>query len=453
MYYRDRFVNILNAGHPRSIKAKKNILYSFFLKGMSIIISFIYVPLLISYLGQKEYGLWLTISSVVAWVSFFDIGLGNGLRNKFAEAIAQQDHKLARTYLSTTYALLTLMFSGLIILFFLINPFINWNNIFNIGNGTSSKLSLLMLIVFTFFCLRFIFQLISVILFADQRPSLANLFNPISNLISLIIIIVLAQLIKGSLLFIGIIISCVPVLVYISASFFFFKREYKLYAPSLKFIDFKYTKTLLNLGIKFFIIQIAGIVIYSSTNFIIIQIFNPEHVTKYNIAFKYFSAITMLFGIILTPMWSATTEAFAINDFQWIKNVIRKLQKTAVYFTILAIIMLVLSNWIYKIWVGANIEIPYLLSITMFLYAIIYLFSSPFSSFLNGVGKIKLNFYLVILEALSFFPYVYLFTKYFNFGVAGIMIASIACELPLRISQPIQYLKIINSRATGIWNE
>lgn len=451
--YRDKLTSIFSVGHPRSLKAKKNILYSLLLKGISIVVGLIYVPLLLGYLGQIEYGLWLTISSVVGWVSFFDIGLGNGLRNKFAEALAKQDKTLARTYLSTTYALLALIFTSLILIFFLINTFINWNSIFNIDTRTSSDLNVLMLLVFTFFCLRFIFQLIGVVLFADQRPALANSFNPISNLISLIMIVVLKQLSKSSLLYVGTIISCIPVLLYIVISIYFYKREYKLYSPSLKFIDFKFSKSLLSLGIKFFIIQIAGIVIFSSTNFIIIQLFQPEDVTKYNIAFKYFSVITMFFGIILTPLWSATTEAFAINDFKWIKTVMNKLKNTAIYFAILAIFMLASANWIYKLWVGINIEIPFLLSVTVFIYVTIYLFSSPYSSFLNGVGKIKLNFYLVVFQAVTFLPYVYLFTKYLNLGVAGIIIASIVSELPVRISQPIQYLKIINNKATGIWNK
>ena len=451
--YKDKLLDIFKTGHPRSIKAKKNVLYSFILKGTSILVGLVYVPLLIGYLGQKEYGLWLTISSVVAWISFFDIGLGNGLRNNFAEAIAKQDIKLARTYLSTTYALLGIIFFGLIIIFYFVNPFINWNNIFNIDPGTTNNLSLLMLIVFAFFCLRFIFQLISVVLFADQRPTLATSFSPISNLLSLILIIVFEQSVKGSLINIGVIISGVPVLLFISASIYFFMSGYKIYAPSFKYVDFNFSRTLLNLGLKFFVIQIAGIVMFSSTNFIIIQLFDPENVTKYNIVFKYFSVITMIFGIILTPLWSATTEAFVIKDISWIINVMNKLRKAAIYFAILAIIMLVCSNLVYQLWIGINIDIPFLLSIIMFVNILIYLFINPYSLFLNGVGKIKLNFYLVIFQALSFLPYVYLFTKYFELGVAGVMIATITCGLPLIIFQPIQYRKIISGTARGIWNQ
>ncbi|GAH31869.1 unnamed protein product, partial [marine sediment metagenome] len=81
--------NVLSTGHPRSIRAKKNIFASFGLKGISILISFLLVPLVLNYIDITKYGIWLTLSSIIGWFGFFDIGLGNGLRNKFAEAIAK----------------------------------------------------------------------------------------------------------------------------------------------------------------------------------------------------------------------------------------------------------------------------------------------------------------------------------------------------------------------------
>ena len=95
-------------GHERSIKAKKNILASFLIKGCSIGISLLLVPLTINYVNSSRYGIWLTLSSIVAWLSFFDIGLSQGLRNKFAEARAKNDDSIAQVYVSTTYALLAL---------------------------------------------------------------------------------------------------------------------------------------------------------------------------------------------------------------------------------------------------------------------------------------------------------------------------------------------------------
>src|ERR1035437_10668458 len=74
-------------GNQRSIKAKKNILVISIIKGCSIAVSLLLVPITIHYVNPTRYGIWLTLSSIVGWFSFFDVGLGNGLRNKFAEAV------------------------------------------------------------------------------------------------------------------------------------------------------------------------------------------------------------------------------------------------------------------------------------------------------------------------------------------------------------------------------
>ena len=103
-------INLINKGHSRSVKAKKNIIASFFIKGISIAISLILVPLTINYINPSRYGIWLTLSSIVGWFSFFDIGLTQGLRNKFAEAKAKGDDNLAQIYVSTTYAILAIIF-------------------------------------------------------------------------------------------------------------------------------------------------------------------------------------------------------------------------------------------------------------------------------------------------------------------------------------------------------
>lgn len=83
-------------GHERSIKVKKNILLSFFLKGISVVVSFLMVPITLNYLNVERYGIWLTLSSIIGWFYILDIGLGNGLRNKFTETLAKGNRELAR---------------------------------------------------------------------------------------------------------------------------------------------------------------------------------------------------------------------------------------------------------------------------------------------------------------------------------------------------------------------
>ena len=80
-----------------------------------------YVPLLLNYLDAERYGVWLTLTSIVGWFTFFDAGLGNGLRNNLTEAFAKGNMIQAKEYISTTYAIIGLIFFSVLILFFFIN--------------------------------------------------------------------------------------------------------------------------------------------------------------------------------------------------------------------------------------------------------------------------------------------------------------------------------------------
>jgi len=190
------------SGHERSIKAKKNILGSFLLKGISIVISLLLVPLTIDYLNPTKYGIWITLMSVIAWFNFFDIGLGNGLRNKFATAKAEGKDELARTYISTTYAIISIISVLLFILFFIVNQFLDWGKILNTTTDLI-ELEKLVFIVFSVFCLQFIIKLINVVFIADQRPAMSSAINTFASLISLITVFVLMKTSEGSLLYLG----------------------------------------------------------------------------------------------------------------------------------------------------------------------------------------------------------------------------------------------------------
>ncbi len=171
------FDSFINKGHSRSIRAKKNIIASFFIKGLSIAISLIFVPLTINYINPSRYGIWLTISSIVGWFSFFDIGLSAGLRNKFAEAKAMGNDELAQVYVSTTYAILAIIFSIVWLIFLLANQFVNWAHLLNISETMQGEVSTLAIVVFTYFCLDFVLGIISTLILADQQSAKSTIIG------------------------------------------------------------------------------------------------------------------------------------------------------------------------------------------------------------------------------------------------------------------------------------
>jgi O-antigen/teichoic acid export membrane protein len=435
----------------RSNNLKKNILFSFAFKGLNILLSLCLVPITMEFISNKNYGIWLTLSSIIGWISFFDIGLGNGLRNKFTEAIALRKIKLAKIYVSTTYAILTIIILSIMILFLFVNNFINWSKILNSSSDVGVDLNFLASVVFSCFSIQFILQLINTILIANQQPSKSAAVSFFTNLFTLIIIFILSKTIKGNLLLVGLIYSVIPVLVLIIYSFILFQGEYKQFAPSLKYIRFKFANKLTTLGFRFFIIQITAIVIFQTNNVIITQLFGPDQVTPYNIAFKYFGVISMGATIIMSPLWSAFTDAWTKKDIDWIKETVIKLQYIWLALLITGLIMLYISPIIYKTWLGNKIQISFEISLWMCIFFLISSWNMIYVQFLNGVGKISLQLISGIFGTLIIIPVSYVFAEIY--GIKGIIITQSLLVLINTLWTYLQYKKIISKTAKGIWNK
>jgi O-antigen/teichoic acid export membrane protein len=444
------FFGIINKGHERSVRAKKHILGSLVIRGGSILINLLLVPLTIHYLNPTKYGIWLTLSSIIGWLTFFDIGLGNGLRNRLAEAKARNDDTLSKILVSTTYALLSIITFCVFLLFGIVQFFLNWSKILNAPFEMEHELSVLALIVVAFFCLQFVINLICTVLTADQRPALVSLINLLSSGLSLGIIYIIARFSHGSMILLGLASGASPVIILIISSIFYYSKRYAPVRPGIKYIDFSYTKDLMSLGIKFFIIQIAAIIMFSTSNIILTQLFSPYEVTVYNVAFKYFSIITMIFSILITPYWSAITEAYVKNDHQWINRAMKVQLYLWLGSICISLVLLLFSNFFYGIWVGKSLKIPITLSFGVFIYINLMSLNSVFSTFLNGVGKITIILIISVLISILNIPLSIYFSKLF--GISGVVISSSLCLLLGAIVGSIQYKKIISFRAIGIWN-
>lgn len=440
-------------GYDRNTKLKKNIFASFLIKGANFFLEFFLVSLLLIYLDTFKYGIIVIMLSLVTWFTMLDFGIGQGLRNKFAEAVGKNKHRNARIYISTCYLSLGVISIIFFCFFLIFYQFIQWSSILTIDQSFNGEISILSLIIFGCFSLNLILNTISNILWADQKSGFADLILLLNKIIITISIYTLTKISSASLIYVGITYSVTPLIILFIFSIYLYNSKYKIYSPSFKFIDFKFGKKLFSVGWKFFILQTSYIVLMLTDNIIITQLYGPEAVTPYHIAGKYYSVALVLFFIVSSATRSVVTEAFTKRDFSWIKEAVNKQKKILIGIIIFVVLMVIFSNNVFNIWVGEKIIIDYKLSIGWGLFVIVSSYSSIYIHFLNGVGKFKLQMINASIGAIINVPLSIFLAIYIGLGSTGVILATSITLLIYLILGKVQYEKIINKKAVGIWNE
>jgi len=449
----DKLSNLINKGDQRSVLLKKNVAVSMVVKGLGLGIGYIRFPLILAYLGTMWHGVWLTVGTFTGWLSFFNIGLGNGLRNKLAESIAKNDLVAAKKYVSSTYFVISLIALGLFLVLLPILFIVDWNAVFNIEGNDNQTLRLSLIAFVVFFCMRFVLSLIRTIMEALQRPAFSDLLNFLSSSIFFLIILLLYHFGTSSLIYVISISGGVPVIILFVFTIYYFKGKYSYLRPSYKDVDVKLLKGLSSLGARFFVVQIAVIVLFATDNMIITRVFGPEDVVPYSAARKFFGIVEMGFSIVLVPFWSAFTDAFVKGDISWVKKSIHKLTKVLGLVTLALIVMLLISPFVFKVWLKDMVEIPWHLSLCMAIYVLVRCWNNIFVFFINGVGKITIQLYMSIFTSIINIPLSIFLAKTLNMGVQGVIMATIFCLLIGSVLHPIQYYKIIKGTARGLWDK
>lgn len=416
---------------------KKNILYSFLLKFFSIGLSFILLPLTVHYLTEVEYGIWVTLFTIMNWVNFLDMGLGLGLRNKLSEAVSKNNLNEIRLFLSTGIFAMIGMGSILLIIFIIGIQLINMQSIFNTKEISEQDLYISTLFTGIFVIIAFILSVINQIYYAYQKAAVTGVIQIVHNLIMLCIVYYITLQPTHKLIYFVLSFGIAILLSRLVFIFDFFYKN-KDILPKLKYVKLTFLKNICNLGIEFFIIQLTCIVIFSSSNVLITQCLGPEHVRSYDIVFKIFNFITMAHGLILAPLWNAYTDAYIKKDFRWLRNTIRKMIYLMFPIILCVLIIIWQIDFIINLWLRTKINIPEYLPICMGVYVIILCWDNIWAYFVNGVGQITIQLYSKIVSVIIILPLSwYLMSEIGSTGMClalaiGLFIASIPIMFQVR---------------------
>lgn len=448
----EKLKSFVNSGSERSRNVKKNAVGSLLIKVFSMVIDFAKVPILLSYLDSERYGLYVTIASIVYWTHNFDFGLGTGLRYKLTSAISNFDYGYGKRLVSTAYYSMSGIMTILLLILLPVIVLLNWNNLLNTTLIPNQELILCVSVVLVVFVVQFILELITYVLQAYQRAAFSSLFKPLANLATLIVILLLKVFSHDSLLYACFALTIPIVVVLLVSNIVLFSHRCKDVSPSIKQYDKSCLKDIYSLGLKFFVSQSANLIVFQSATFLISHYVSPSGAAAYNTAYTYFGAIVIFNTMMLIPFSAAVTDAYVKGDYLWLRNSIKQINKVSIMLTLLSVIVLAISPIVFKFWIGDSLNISWALRIAMTIYFVLNIWTVPYSSFISGVGKMQVAMTSAIFKMILYIPVAIFMVK--TLGTPGIMLSIILVNtLPNNILYTIQYNKIVNRTAKGIWNK
>lgn len=415
-------------------------------KPVAMVVSLLYVRIILSYLGVEKYGVWSTLLTILSWVSYFDIGIGNGLRNKLTEAISKGNESESKKLISSAYAFIAIIMIAIMIIVVVVAQFVNWNVIFGVAANFEETLSVIVSLSIVFVAGNFILSICRNILYAIQKASVVSILELSTQVINLILVLILRTCTTGNVLTVTLVYGGSMVAVNVLCSLILFIRK-KQFLPSLKQVDLSVGKGLTSLGMKFFVVQICALVLYSTDSLMISLLYGASDVTPYATVNKVFTAVSSMFIAFIAPIWSAFTKAKAENNYASMKKSIGRLQLFMIPFAVVAVVLTVFFKPITKIWLGQELDFSLYLILLGLVYCLLSIWTNTYGSIGNGLELMKASIIVAVLQAVLNIPLSYLFAEVAGLQSAGVLAGTVTVMIIAAVVMPIYIHRWINKKS------
>lgn len=382
------------------------------------------VPVTLHYLGNERFGLWMTISSILAMAGFADFGIGNGVLNTVSTAFGKDDWDGIRRAISSGFAVLTLIGALLLALFLSIYSFIDWGNLFRANTiAARAEAGPAMLVFAICFALNIPLDVVQRAQLGLQQGFLTNLWQILSSIMILVGILAVIHF-RFSLVALVIAFAGAPVLSTAMNVGYFFGVSRRDLCPRWHLVSQKTIAHIAKLGGLFFVLQLSFAVSFSADNFIIARILGVASVTLFSIPQRMFSMITIVVSMLMMPLWPAYGEAISRGDMLWVRQTLsRTLLSVFVATTAVSMALLVFSHRIISLWVGPSIHPSFLLMLGLAVWTVLSNSCSTASMFLNGANVVKFQVITATIFAIACLVIKIILTR--QYGIAGIPWATI----------------------------
>lgn len=394
---------------------------------VAIAITFITVPLVVGYLGAERYGMWLTISSLIAILSPLDLGIGNGLMQIVSDASGRDDREAARRAVSTALVLLSAIAFAVAALALVVHPMIPWARLFNVTSSQAiEEAGPAAIVLITIFAVGLPLSVVGVIQSASQSGFVTSLWSIAGSVGSLAALLVAIHTRAGLPLLI-IALTGAGLVAALLNGMLLFGRQRPWLAPRLRDFRARAAGSLLRVGVLFVILQLAGAAAYQVDNLVIAQIMGAEAVQQYAIPVKLFSVAPTLLSFALAPLWPAYREALSRGDADWVGKTLRRSIRLALLINVPAAVLLVITGpFLLRVWVGSAVSPTPVLLVGLGIWIIMNSFNGPLAMLLNGANVIGFQAACAILMAVANVALSVFLVA--NIGVSGAVYGSVIAQ-------------------------
>lgn len=401
-------------------------------RGLGSLTGIITVPLTVRYLGAERYGVWMTISSAIAFLGFTDFGLAASLTNALGKAFGENDREAARRYVTTALLILSIVAILLVSAGIIFATPVAGLIFPSVGQAVMRQEVVPSLIIaLAIFAFSLPFLVVNRLLAAFQQSAAANVWIMISSLAGLVGVLVviccrggLPWLVLGS-------IGANTLVHAISAIWLFGWHKRWLIPVSWEF-DLAIFRDLFSSSWKFFVANAAWLVNSQTDNLIIAHYLGPAQVTPYSVTFRLFAYATLIQVLAAPTLWPAYTEAATRKDFDWVRGVFRKSLKWSLSIAIgTVIILIVFGQTIIRFWAGPVAVPPFGAMIWMALWNLILAYLVVAGCLLQATGHVTgLSIYSSITAVFNVVLSIWLVRFY---GIAGVIAATVTAYILLSV--------------------
>jgi O-antigen/teichoic acid export membrane protein len=433
----------------RDLKIIQQTLIGLSFRIVAVVGTFIAMPVMLKRLGDAELGIWLVLLSVFQWITVFDLGVAAGARNEMARAFACHDNLRIRQAIATGLIYTVWISAALGIgcigigAFTPLIPFLERVSFHGHTTGWA------IWIVALGSCAAFALNFIQMIYAADQKTSAISYFSAASSLVFLGLVYWWPLSRLGNLNQISglYLISIIAANLSLVLWYFWKRREI---IPKVRDFDPEIRGRILGFGIRIFIIQIAAMVVFTTARILVSSFLKPSDVVVYDAAFKLFSVITMLHGLIMSAFWSSFTEAHAHGDWTWMCGRIKLLQMSCIPILLACLGLALASPWIIRHWMTEQQVGPMSLYVSFALLTALSSWSNVFAFFLNGIGDTKLQLSTSLIALAVHFPSCYLLAKIFGLEMTGINLGTMVSVAFFAFSGPIYVWRLLKAGSESL---